>query len=112
MCGITGCIAFRDAGLKRLDQVELSVRMAMAFFVTIMSHWVMPGYRYSTHPQTERSLSATKVGATHWSLTASSSISNPTGNNWNRLEFDSGLKVIRKFYSICSFAKAVRALKR
>jgi asparagine synthase (glutamine-hydrolysing) len=25
MCGITGCIAFRDAGLKRLDQVELSV---------------------------------------------------------------------------------------
>ena len=26
MCGITGCIAFRDAGLKRLDQVELSVQ--------------------------------------------------------------------------------------
>jgi len=25
MCGITGCIAFRDSGLKRLDQVELSV---------------------------------------------------------------------------------------
>jgi len=26
MCGITGCIAFRDAGLKRLDEVEHSVQ--------------------------------------------------------------------------------------